>query len=79
MWHSLSLAILFGRLRGGAAGWAGNSKYAFWGRCHSTNGFLRKSLALAITILLCAGSLNLSAIVEAQKRFGLQSLYYLCS
>src|SRR6187397_1297521 len=44
------------------AGWASNSKYAF----------------LIITVLLCAGSLNLSAIVAAQNSpFGLFGWYWL--
>src|ERR1700726_2163802 len=59
------------------AGWSSNSKYPFlaalrpaaqMGKYQSLIGFV------IITVLLCAGSLNLSAVVEAQNTRGLGGL-----
>ncbi len=60
-------------------GWASNSKYAFMGSLRSCAQMVSYEVSIGlviITVLLCAGSLNLTDIVNAQKtglgtRFGL--------
>ncbi|MBX6426146.1 MAG: NADH-quinone oxidoreductase subunit NuoH [Variibacter sp.] len=63
------------------AGWASNSKYPFLAALRSAAQMVSYEVSIGfviITVLLCAGSLNLSAIVEAQNgRFGLFSWYWL--
>ena len=63
------------------AGWASNSKYAFMAAVRSAAQMVSYEVSIGfviITVLLCAGSLNLSAIVEAQNgRYGMLSWYWL--
>src|SRR6186997_220657 len=63
------------------AGWASNSKYAFLAAVRSAAQMVSYEVSIGfviITVLLCAGSLNLSAIVAAQNSpFGLFGWYWL--
>ena len=63
------------------AGWASNSKYAFLGSLRSAAQMVSYEVSIGfviITVLLCVGSLNLTAIVEAQNgKWGLFGWYWL--
>jgi NADH-quinone oxidoreductase subunit H len=63
------------------AGWSSNSKYPFLAALRSAAQMVSYEVSIGfviITVLLCAGSLNLSAVVEAQNtRFGLLGWYWL--
>ena len=63
------------------AGWASNSKYPFLAALRSAAQMVSYEVSIGfviITVLLCVGSLNLTAIVEAQNTsFGLIGWYWL--
>ena len=63
------------------AGWASNSKYPFLAALRSAAQMVSYEVSIGfviITVLLCSGSLNLSAIVEAQNgRYGVFNWYWL--
>lgn len=62
-------------------GWASNSKYPFLSALRSTAQMVSYEVSIGfvlITVLLCAGSLNLTDIVNAQNgRFGFLNWYFL--
>lgn len=52
------------------SGWASNSRYAFLGALRATAQMISYEVSIGlilISVLLCAGSLNLTVIVESQK------------
>ncbi|MFN3688613.1 NADH-quinone oxidoreductase subunit NuoH [Salinarimonas sp.] len=63
------------------AGWASNSKYAFLGALRSAAQMISYEVSIGfviITVLLCVGSLNLTAIVESQNTaLGMFGWYWL--
>ncbi len=63
------------------AGWASNSKYPFLAALRSAAQMVSYEVSIGfviITVLLCVGSLNLTAIVEAQNtKYGLFGWYWL--
>jgi len=63
------------------AGWASNSKYPFLAALRSAAQMVSYEVSIGfviITVLLCVGSLNLTAVVEAQNtRWGLLGWYWL--
>jgi NADH-quinone oxidoreductase subunit H len=64
------------------AGWASNSKYAFLGALRSAAQMVSYEVSIGfvlVTVLLCAGSLNISDIVRAQSHtilFGYVPVWY---
>jgi NADH-quinone oxidoreductase subunit H len=59
------------------AGWASNSKYPFLSALRSAAQMVSYEVSIGfviITVLLCVGSLNLSAVVEAQETRGIATL-----
>src|SRR6186713_2488690 len=63
------------------AGWSSNSKYPFLAALRSAAQMVSYEVSIGfviITVLLCAGTLNLSAVVEAQNtKLGLLGWYWL--
>lgn len=63
------------------AGWSSNSKYPFLAALRSAAQMVSYEVSIGfviITVLLCVGSLNLSAVVEAQNtRWGVLGWYWL--
>jgi NADH-quinone oxidoreductase subunit H len=58
-------------------GWASNSKYPFLGALRSAAQMVSYEVSIGfviITVMLCVGTLNLSAIVEHQQVYGLATL-----
>ena len=63
------------------AGWSSNSKYPFLAALRSAAQMVSYEVSIGfviITVMLCAGSLNLSAIVEAQNgQYGMLGWYFI--
>jgi NADH-quinone oxidoreductase subunit H len=75
---AISSLMVYGVIMGG---WASNSKYPFLAALRSAAQMVSYEVSIGfvfITVLLCAGSLNLSAIVEAQAgKWGVLGWYWL--
>jgi len=75
---AISSLMVYGTIM---AGWASNSKYPFLAALRSAAQMVSYEVSIGfviITVLLCAGSLNLSAIVDAQDTsLGLFGWYWL--
>jgi NADH-quinone oxidoreductase subunit H len=76
--YAISSLSVYGIIMGG---WASNSKYPFLSALRSAAQMISYEVSIGfvlITVLLCAGSLNLGDIVVAQDtRFGLLGWYWL--
>src|SRR5580704_6113189 len=71
---AISSLMVYGVVMGG---WASNSKYPFLAALRSAAQMVSYEVSIGfviITVLMCAGSLNLTAIVEAQHSGGVASL-----
>ena len=71
---AISSLEVYGVIMGG---WASNSKYPFLGALRSAAQMVSYEVSIGfviVTVLLCVGSLNLSAVVEAQNTRGLAHL-----
>lgn len=75
---AISSLSIYGVILGG---WASNSKYAFLGALRSAAQMVSYEVSIGfviVTVLLCAGSLNLTDVVMAQKgSYGLFNWYWL--
>src|SRR5438105_11000622 len=75
---AISSLMVYGVIMGG---WASNSKYPFLAALRSAAQMVSYEVSIGfviITVLLCVGSLNLTAIVEAQNgRFGFLNWFWL--
>src|SRR6202521_4416659 len=75
---AISSLMVYGTIM---AGWASNSKYPFLSALRSAAQMVSYEVSIGfviITVLLCVGSLNLTAIVEAQAGpYGLFQWYWL--
>src|SRR3954462_13213427 len=75
---AISSLMVYGVIMGG---WASNSKYPFLAALRSAAQMVSYEVSIGfviITVLLCVGSLNLTAIVEAQNgQFGLLNWFWL--
>jgi len=71
---AISSLMVYGTIM---AGWASNSKYPFLSALRATAQMVSYEVSIGfviVTVLLCAGTLNLSGIVEAQEARGLATL-----